>query len=98
RASLVGAAGQERIVAVAEFMRLRDETTAEVASAVADELQGRGIGMRLLEQLAARAAAAGIERFVAEVLPENTAMLGVFRDAGFEGTRELEGGAGEGEL
>ena len=92
RGVLVGVAGQERIVAVAEFMRLRDETTAEVAFAVADELQGRGIGMRLLEQLAARAAAAGIERFVAEVLPENTAMLGVFRDAGFEVTRELEGG------
>src|SRR4029078_5661023 len=92
RASLVGAAGQERIVAVAEFMRLRDETTAEVAFAVADELQGRGIGMRLLEELRAPAAAAGIERFVAEVLPENTAMLGVFRDAGFEVTRELEGG------
>jgi acetyl coenzyme A synthetase (ADP forming)-like protein len=92
RGVLVGVAGEDRIVAVAEFMRLRDETTAEVAFAVADELQGRGIGTRLLEQLAARAAAAGIERFVAEVLPENAAMLGVFRDAGFEVTRELDGG------
>ena len=92
RGVLVGVAGETRIVAVAEFMRLRDETSAEVAFAVADELQGRGIGTRLLEQLAARAAAVGIERFVAEVLPENAAMLGVFRDAGFEVARELEGG------
>ncbi len=84
--------GEERIVAVAEFMRLRDETSAEVAFAVADELQGRGIGTRLLEQLASRAAAAGVERFVAEVLPENGAMLAVFRDAGFEVARELEHG------
>jgi len=79
-------------VAVAEFMRLRDETSAEVAFAVADELQGRGIGTRLLEQLASRAAAAGVERFVAEVLPENAAMLAVFRDAGFEVARELDDG------
>jgi acetate---CoA ligase (ADP-forming) len=92
RGVLVGVAGEGRIVAVAEFMRLRDETSAEVAFAVADELQGRGIGTRLLEQLAANAAGAGIERFVAEVLPENAAMLGVFRDAGFEVARELEGG------
>src|ERR687887_35544 len=91
RGVLVGVAGETRIVAVAEFMRLRDETSAEVAFAVADELQGRGIGTRLLEQLAARAAAVGIERFVAEVLPENAAMLGVFRDAGFEVARELQG-------
>ena len=92
RGVLVGVAGEDRIVAVAEFMRLRDESSAEVAFAVADELQGRGIGTRLLEQLAARAAAAGIERFVAEVLPENAAMLGVFQDAGFEVARELGGG------
>ena len=92
RGVLVGVAGENRVVAVAEFMRLRDESSAEVAFAVADELQGRGIGTRLLEQLAARAAAAGIERFVAEVLPENAAMLGVFQDAGFEVARELGGG------
>ena len=91
RGVLVGVAGDE-IVAVAEYLRLRDETAAEVAFAVADELQGRGIGTRLLEQLAERAAAAGIERFVADVLPDNAAMLGVFRDAGFEAVRELDGG------
>jgi acetyl coenzyme A synthetase (ADP forming)-like protein len=91
RGVLIGVAA-ERIVAVAEFMRLRDETSAEVAFAVADELQGRGVGTRLLEQLASRAAAGGIERFVAEVLPENAAMLAVFRDAGFEVARELDGG------
>ena len=91
RGVLVGAA-EDGIVAVAEYLRLRDERSAEVAFAVADELQGRGIGTRLLEQLAVRAAAAGIERFVAEVLPENSAMLAVFRDAGFEVARELSGG------
>ncbi len=91
RGVLVGVVAHE-IVAVAEFMRLRDERSAEVAFAVADELQGRGIGTRLLEQLAMRAAATGVERFVAEVLPDNAGMLAVFRDAGFDVARELEHG------
>src|SRR5437764_10906556 len=73
-------------------MRLRDESAAEAAFAVADELQGHGIGTRLLERLAALAAEQGIERFVAEVMPENRAMLGVFEGAGLEVTRELDGG------
>jgi acetyl coenzyme A synthetase (ADP forming)-like protein len=81
-----------RIVALANWVRLRDPHAAEVAFAVGDEFQRRGIGTRLLERLAARAAEAGIEEFVAEVLYENAAMLGVFRDAGFAVTRAGEGG------
>ena len=46
----------ERVVAVANYVRLRDPTLAEAAFAVADAHQRRGIGTRLLEQLAARAA------------------------------------------
>jgi acetyl coenzyme A synthetase (ADP forming)-like protein len=87
--------GPERIVALASYVRLRDATSAEAAFAVADELQGRGIGMRLLEQLAEVAAADGIDTFVAEVLPENRAMLGVFTDAGFQASRHLEDGVVE---
>ncbi len=81
-----------RVVALANYARLRDPRAAEVAFTVDDEFQGRGIGTRLLEQLAALAAGARIEEFVAEVMPENRAMLSVFRDAGFDVTRELGGG------
>ena len=42
----------ERVVALANYVRLRDPARAEVAFAVADELQGHGVGTRLLEQLA----------------------------------------------
>ena len=86
------ATGQERIVAVGEYDRLRDPAAAEAAFAVADDLQGRGIGTRLLERLAALAAGQGIERFVANVQLDNPAMLGVFESAGLEVTRELDGG------
>jgi acetyl coenzyme A synthetase (ADP forming)-like protein len=96
RGALLGAVaaedGGERVVALAEYARLRDRSAAEIAFTVADELQGRGAATRLLEQLAPLAAEAGIERFLAVVLPENTAMLAVFRDAGFEVTRKLDGG------
>ncbi len=84
-----------RMVALANFVRLRDPRRAEVAFTVADDYQGRGVGTRLLEQLAALAADAGIEQFVAEVMPDNRNMLVVFRDAGFDVTRELDGGSVE---
>jgi acetyl coenzyme A synthetase (ADP forming)-like protein len=97
--SLIGALSgdgeAEQIVALASFVRLRDPSSAEVAFAVADELQGRGVGTRLLEQLAESAADAGISEFVAEVMPDNRAMLGVFADAGFAVSRRLEGGTTE---
>ena len=98
RGALIGTLagdGAERVVAVATYDRLRDPAKAEVSFAVADDLQGRGIGTRLLEQLAALAAAHGVERFVATVLPENAAMLRVFSDAGFDVARTLEQGTVE---
>ena len=45
-----------RIVALANWVRLRDPRVAEVAFTVDDRFQQRGIGTRLLERLAARAA------------------------------------------
>ena len=96
--SLVGTLvrdGSERIVAIATWIRLREPTVAEVAFAVEDALQGRGLGSRLLEELAATAAAAGVADFVAEVLPDNRPMLEVFASAGFATSRRAEGGTVE---
>jgi len=95
RGALVGTFaedGGERVVAVGNYERLRDPRVAEAAFAVADEFQRRGIGTRLVEQLAERAGRQGIERFVAEVLPDNRGMVGVFEGLGFELSRELAGG------
>jgi acetyl coenzyme A synthetase (ADP forming)-like protein len=93
--TLTDEAGVERVVALATWTRLRDSAAAEVAFAVADPLQGRGVGTRLLEQLAETAAEAGVERFVAEVVADNRPMLAVFAEAGFAVHRELEGGTVE---
>jgi GNAT superfamily N-acetyltransferase len=81
------------VVAVAEFDGLREPRAAEVAFAVADGFQRRGAGTRMLEQLAAIAADRGINRFDAEVMFGNRAMLGVFEGAGFAVQRR--GSSGE---
>ncbi len=72
-----------RVVAVAGFEGLREPRAAEVAFAVTDDFQNRGLGTRMLEQLAEIAAERGIQRFDAEVLFNNVAMLRVLEDAGF---------------
>ena len=84
-----------RVIGLGTWIRLRDPSRAEVAFAVADEFQHRGIASRLLERLAVHARGAGIERFVAQVLPENAAMLRVFGDTGFEVRRRYVGGVVE---
>ena len=94
RGSLVGTLA-DRIVALASYARLRDPAAAEVAFVVADDQQGRGIGTRMLEQLADRAATVAVERFVAEVMSDNAPMMRVFEDAGFGVARQLERGTFE---
>jgi acyl-CoA synthetase (NDP forming)/RimJ/RimL family protein N-acetyltransferase len=84
--------GREHVVALASYARLRDPSAAEVAFAVANRLQGLGVGTRLLEQLARRASAAGIERLIFEILTRNAGMLAVVAGAGFAVTQRRLGG------
>jgi acyl-CoA synthetase (NDP forming)/GNAT superfamily N-acetyltransferase len=82
-----------RIMAVGRYERLgADSPEAEVAFVVEDAHQGRGIGSVLLEHLAEAARENGIERFVAEVLPQNAAMLRVFSDFGYQVQRQYADG------
>ena len=63
-------------IGVARFVRSpEDRELAEVAVAVADSWQGRGVGTALLGRLAERARAEGVGRFTAVVLAENRPML-----------------------
>ncbi len=55
---------------------------AEVAFAVADEIQDRGIGTILLGQLSEMAERSGVGPFQAFVSPENARMIEVLRDSG----------------
>jgi GNAT superfamily N-acetyltransferase len=49
-----------------------DPTQAEITYVVADEWQRRGVGSALVDRLAARARAAGVERFIATSLAVDT--------------------------
>jgi ribosomal protein S18 acetylase RimI-like enzyme len=57
---------------------------AEIAFVVVDAYQGQGVGTILMRHLAILARAAGLKELVAEVLPENSAMLKLFRKFGFK--------------
>lgn len=74
--------GELRLIGVGSYFALTD-AVAEVAFAVDDRFQGKGIATALLERLAVIAAATGFQRFQAETLTDNTQMLEVFRDSGF---------------
>ncbi len=82
--ALVPVEGELLPVAVARYV-VADENeplSAEIAFAVDDPHQGRGIGTVLLKHLVAIARDAGLLQFTANVLCENTKMLHVFEHSG----------------
>jgi acetyl coenzyme A synthetase (ADP forming)-like protein len=83
-----------RPCAVATYRRLDDRPgRAEVAIAVADAAQGRGIGTRMLEVLADIARDHGLSAFDAELGGSHDAMLRVLADSGFDLGRHADAGA-----
>lgn len=74
---------QPEIVAMAEYVRPGDETrVAEPAIAVLDDYQGEGLGTLLLQLLAVRAAAEGIERFIGTIRDSNAVARRLLERAG----------------
>jgi RimJ/RimL family protein N-acetyltransferase len=74
-------AGQRALVAGGRYVVVQPGV-AEVASVVIDQYQGQGIGGAIMRHLAAIARAKGLRMLVAEVLPENAAMLKLFERCG----------------
>ncbi|WP_332875441.1 bifunctional acetate--CoA ligase family protein/GNAT family N-acetyltransferase [Ornithinimicrobium sediminis] len=84
---------RDEIAGIGRYDRLDpDSTTAEVAFNVSDAHRGKGIGSVLLEHLADIGRDLGVRRFVADVLPQNRRMIGVFRDAGYAVEHEFDDG------
>ncbi len=92
RVCLVAESGGEIVAAGSYSAGGTDPESAEVAFAVQDDQQRKGLGSILLEHLAAAAQECGITRFTAEVLSENQRMVRVFLDAGYAVTREYSSG------
>jgi RimJ/RimL family protein N-acetyltransferase len=74
--------GREIVIASSSYSRLGADK-AEVAFIVEEDYQGLGIARKLLTHLGRIAASAGVATFVAEVFPQNVAMLRVFSSCGW---------------
>jgi acetyltransferase len=75
--------GSETIVGEARYVTGVDPHAAELAIAVGDEWQRRGIGRLLLLRLLAWASDQGIVLLHGQVLPSNDAMKSLAKQAGF---------------
>lgn len=83
--------GREVIAGGARYI-VAEPGRAEVAFAIDDPHQKLGIATHLITHLIAIGRAAGLEAFVAEVLPENAPMLKVFERCGLTMTIRRERG------
>jgi GNAT superfamily N-acetyltransferase len=91
-----GEGGQETIIGVGRYVAgdaAAGPLSAEVAFTVEEDYHRQGIAGRLLFHLAGIAREKGLERFVAEVLQENSGMLAVFSKSGMPMKKEFSGGA-----
>jgi RimJ/RimL family protein N-acetyltransferase len=78
---VAGEGGEPHIVGGGRYIVV-EPGRAEIAFALVDEYQGQGIGVALMRHLTALARDAGLKELFAEVLPENLAMLKVFKKSG----------------
>jgi len=91
-AAVQNEAGQETFVGVGRYYIQPDQQMAEIAFAVRDDYQNRGIGQVLLSYLTQVARRQGLLGFTAEVLAVNEPMLHVFEKGGFHMQRRTIAG------
>jgi acyl-CoA hydrolase/GNAT superfamily N-acetyltransferase len=83
---------KEVVVGVGQYVVMGDTHTAEIALAVRDEFQGRGIGSELLAYLGQVARRQGLLGFTADVLGENTPVMKMLEKSGFGLQKEISDG------
>lgn len=88
--------GVRCIVGEARSIRFSDDPElAEAAIVVADAWQGQGVGSRLVDALATKAAESGVRRWQVVRLSENIAAARVFQRAGNAVTDDVTAGVRE---
>jgi RimJ/RimL family protein N-acetyltransferase len=92
---------KEVAIGLGQYLISNEGHTAEVAFAVRDDYQDKGVGTELLSYLTYLGKRSGLLGFTAEVLQENQKMLHLFEKMGFdikrrgsEGTYQLKMGFG----
>ena len=89
----VESGARQEVVGLAEYYLEEDGLTANVAFAVRDQYQNRGIGTELLAYLTQIARRQGLHGFTAKILRENEPMLRVFEKMSFPTRTRTEGDA-----
>jgi RimJ/RimL family protein N-acetyltransferase len=82
-------------IGVARYVRLDDPECAEVAIAVVDAWQGRGVGTVLLHELVERAKAVGVRRFSATCLADNADVIDLLSRLGSTRVEHPDAGLAE---
>lgn len=90
--ALIGEVGFEKIVGVAECMKIEAQNMAEVAFSISEEYKGMGLGALFIRKLAAVARENGIGGLVAVTNPGNVAMIRLFKTLPYKVESSLEGG------
>ncbi len=88
---LYGGPGREDVVGVGRYMTDPEKRTAEVAFAVQDNWQRKGLGSYFFNRLVTIGREKGVHTFYAYVLVENSGMLKIFHRSGFIVETETEG-------
>ena len=87
-----------RLVGVAQFDRVDDQPSAEVAIEVAKDWQHDGLGVALLTRLSELARQQGIHEFTATYFADNIAIRRLLRDVGHVVTSGYDHGEGHMQL
>lgn len=82
--AVVGPPEAQEMIATARYFTDPSKTEAELAFAVHDTWQRKGLGTILFNRLLEIARSRGIERLVADVLLENSGMLKIFHRSGLK--------------
>ena len=86
------------IIGVGRLIKLRGGKEAEFAILISDEYQHQGLGTELLSRLVAIGRREGVKRIIADILPDNAAMIRVSEQVGFTCRYSAEDGVVKAEL
>ncbi len=88
--AVTGEFGFGKVIAVGEYLLDEDENMAEVAFSVIRAWQGKGLGHILMKKIAEAARENGIDGLMAYTVPDNRAMIALFKALPYKVTIQFE--------
>jgi acyl-CoA hydrolase/ribosomal protein S18 acetylase RimI-like enzyme len=85
----------ETIVGIGQYVKWEDKNFADIAFAVRDDYQGKGIGKELIAYITLLAKNEGLQGFTADVLGDNKPMLHLFDKMDYKVEKKIEEGVYE---